>query len=75
MAEREEKCGVCKKLLHPLKMGWCARYVRSGTTANVRIYWRILNQDKIRLFCGNFDKAAGMILKSLTELSLRQEKL
>ena len=79
MAGKTDKCGVCKKVVAASANGVmcevCEVWFHSKCQNISDDTYRLLNQDKIHFFCGNCDKAVGKILKSLTELSLRQEKL
>lgn len=79
MAGKPDKCGACKKVVAVSDNGVmcevCEVWFHSKCQNLSEDTYRLLSQDKIHFFCGNCDKAVGKILKSLTELNLRQEKL
>lgn len=74
-----EKCGACKKNVGSSDNGVmcevCEVWFHSKCQNITDDTYKLLSQDRIHFFCGNCDKAVGKILKSLADLSRRQEKL
>ena len=79
MATKVDKCGFCKKAVVSSDNGVvcevCEGWFHSKCQSMSDDTYKLLNPDKIHFFCGNCDKAVGKILKSLSELALRQDRL
>jgi hypothetical protein len=79
MATKAEKCGICKKAIassdNGVRCEVCEVWFHSKCQNMSDDTHKLPNQDKIHFFCGNCDKAVGKILKSLSELTLRQDRL
>ena len=79
MATKVDKYGVCKKAVVSSDNGVmcevCEGWFHNKCPSMSDYTYKLLNQDKIHFFCGNCDKAVGKILKSLSELTLRQDRL
>ena len=63
MSDKGVQCGVCELWFH------CK-------CQNIEeVTYKLLGQDKIHFYCSRCDAVAGKLLKGLTEMSLRQDKI
>lgn len=78
-AEKEEKCGVCKSTVEDVEKGvqceLCESWFHCKCEGLQDDTYRLMKQDKIHFYCGRCDKAAGRLLKNVSNLMKRQDKL
>lgn len=76
---QQGKCGICKKIVTKSEKGvqceMCEGWFHCKCEDLSEDTYKLLGQDKIHYFCSTCDKITGKVLKSITELHLRQNKL
>lgn len=74
------KCGICKKIATKSEKGVMCKmcegwYDERRKRTCLRIRTSCWGLDKINYFCSSCDKITGKVLRSITELLLRHNKL
>ena len=73
------KCGVCKKAVMKADKGimcdLCETWFHCKCQDMADDTYKLMNQDKIHFYCGGCDKVVGKILKALTDMNVRQDKM
>src|SRR5664279_3695907 len=73
------KCGVCKKAVMKADKGimcdLCETWFHCKCQDMVDDTYKLMNQDKIHFYFGGCDKVVGKILKALTDMNVRQDKM
>jgi DNA repair exonuclease SbcCD ATPase subunit len=76
---KEENCGVCKSNVEDIEKGvqceLCEAWFHCKCEGLQEDTYRLMKQDKIHFYCGRCDKAAGRLLKNVSNLMKRQDKL
>jgi hypothetical protein len=74
-----ERCGECKKLVSRNDKGitceLCETLFHCKCQDISEEAFKVLSHDRFHFYCGRCDKVVGKILKSVSELNLRQDKL
>jgi hypothetical protein len=74
-----ERCGECKKMVSRNDKGitceLCETLFHCKCQDNSEEAFKVLSHDRFHFYSGRYDKVVGKILKSVSELNLRQDKL
>lgn len=77
--EGGEKCGECKKVVGKNERGvmceQCELWFHCKCEKLMEDTYLLLNQDKIHFYCSRCDKAVGKLLKAVTTLQMRQDRM
>ena len=80
-AEKEdlEKCGECKldvtRADKAIQCEICELWLHCKCEDMLDETYKVVKQNKIHFFCGRCDKSVGKILKTMVNLTIRQDKL
>jgi hypothetical protein len=74
-----ERCGECKKIVSRNDKGitceLCETLFHCKCQDISEEAFNVLSHDRFHFYCGRCDKVVGKILKSVSELNLKQDKL